>query len=100
MSVGVLAGWFWVVLSARAVGTVVVALPLAILGRLRLTRQALPLVVTSDLCEVLGFYSYAAGSRHGIAVSAVLPSQFAAPAALGGHLLSRSASGAYSWPGC
>jgi drug/metabolite transporter (DMT)-like permease len=77
----------WVVLSARAIGAVVVALPLVILGRLRLTRDALPLVVTSGLCEVLGFYSYTAGSRHGIAVAAVLSSQFAALAALGGYLL-------------
>ncbi len=77
----------WVVLSARLIGSVVLALPLALSGRLQLTRQALPLVVTSGVCEVLGFVAYTAAARHGIAVAAVLASQFAALAALGGYFL-------------
>jgi drug/metabolite transporter (DMT)-like permease len=77
----------WVVLSARLVGTVAVALPLALAGRLRLTRRAVPLILASGVCEVLGFYSYTLGSRHGIAVAAVLSSQFAVLAALAGYLL-------------
>ena len=77
----------WVVLSARVIGSVVLALPLALSGRLQLTRQALPLVVTSGVCEVLGFVAYTAAARHGIAIAAVLSSQFAALAALGGYFL-------------
>jgi drug/metabolite transporter (DMT)-like permease len=77
----------WVVLSARLVGLVVIVLPLAALGRLRLVRPAVPLVVTSGICEVLGFYSYTAGSRHGIAITAVLSSQFGAIAAVAGYYL-------------
>jgi drug/metabolite transporter (DMT)-like permease len=77
----------WVVLSARLIGTVAVAVPLALLGRLRLARSAVPLVVTSGICEVLGFYAFTAGARHGIAVAAVLSSQFAVLAALAGYLL-------------
>lgn len=77
----------WVVLSARLVGSVLVTLPLALSGRLELTRQALPLVVTSGVCEVLGFIAYTNGARHGIAVAAVLSSQFGALAALAGFLL-------------
>lgn len=57
--------------------------------RLRLTRAALPLVITAGLCEVGGFASYAVGARHGIAISAVLASQFAALAALAAYLLFR-----------
>ena len=53
----------WVVLSARVIGTVALAIPLALAGRLRLTRRALPLVVVAGICEVLGFYSYSAGAR-------------------------------------
>ena len=49
--------------------------PLALTGRLEITRRALPLVVASGVCEVLGFYSYTTGARHGIAVAAVLASQ-------------------------
>jgi drug/metabolite transporter (DMT)-like permease len=77
----------WVVLSARLIGTVALGLPLALGGRLQLTRAALPLVVTSGLCEVLGFYSYAIGARHGIAVAAVLSSQFGAIAAVVAYVL-------------
>lgn len=77
----------WVVLSARLIGTFVLWLPLAIAGRLQLTRRALPLVVGSGICEVLGFYCYTSGARHGIAVAAVLSSQFAALAALASYLI-------------
>jgi len=77
----------WVVLSARLIGTVAVAAPLALAGRLRLTRRALPLVVGAGICEVVGFYSYTLGSRHGIAIAAVLASQFGALAAVIGYVL-------------
>lgn len=75
----------WVVLSARAIGVVALALPLALTGRLELTRPAVPLVVASGLCEVLGFYAYTTGSRHDIAVASVLASQVGGLAALGGY---------------
>lgn len=39
-----------------------------------MTRPAVPLVVVAGLCEVLGFAAFAAGSRHGVAVAAVLAS--------------------------
>ena len=77
----------WVVLSARAIGAVVLALPLALAGRLEITRRAAPLVVAAGVCEVLGFYSYTTGARHGIAVAAVLASQVGGLAALGGYFL-------------
>ena len=66
-----------------------VALPLIASRTLTLTRKAVPLVVASGVCEVAGFASYAVGSRHGIAVSAVLASQFAALAAVGAYFLFR-----------
>jgi len=64
-----------------------VALPLFLAGRIRITRRAVPLVIASGLCEVGGFASYALGSRHGIAVAAVLASQFAAVAAVAAYML-------------
>jgi drug/metabolite transporter (DMT)-like permease len=77
----------WVVLSARAIGVVALALPLALARRLEITRPAVPLVVASGVCEVLGFYSYTVGARHSIAVAAVLASQVGGLAALGGYLM-------------
>jgi len=77
----------WAVLPPRLLGVVFVTVPLALSGRLRLTRKAVPFVVASGLAEVVGFVSYAIGARHGIAIAAVLASQFAALAAVGAALL-------------
>jgi drug/metabolite transporter (DMT)-like permease len=79
----------WVLLPARLIGVVALTVPLAMTRRLRLTRAAAPLVVTGGLCEVLGFACYAVGSRHGLAVAAVLASQFAALAGLAAFVLFR-----------
>ena len=77
----------WVVLSARVVGSVVLALPLMLSGKLRLPRPAVPLVVTSGICEVLGFFAYNLGSGHSIAITAVLGSQFSTFGVIGSYLL-------------
>jgi drug/metabolite transporter (DMT)-like permease len=77
----------WAVLPPRVLGVACVTIPLALAGRLRLTRQAAPFVVCSGLAEVGGFVSYAIGARHGIAIAAVLASQFAALAAVGAAVL-------------
>jgi drug/metabolite transporter (DMT)-like permease len=77
----------WVILPARVLGAVFVALPIAARGKLRLTRDAAPLVIVAGLCEIVGMASYAVGARHGIAVAAVLASQFAAVAAIGAYVL-------------
>lgn len=76
----------WVVLPPRALGVLAVALPLAVAGRLRLSRRAVPLVALAGVCEVLGFASFALGARHGIAVAAVLSCQFAALSAVVGYV--------------
>jgi drug/metabolite transporter (DMT)-like permease len=80
---------FWAVLPPRVVGVAAVALPLAARSRLVLTRRALPLVVLGGVAEVAGFVSFTLGSRHGLAVSAVLASQFAAISAVFAFLVFR-----------
>lgn len=82
-------GIAWAVLPPRVVGVVAIAVPLAIAGRWHMRRAALPYVVVAGICEVLGFASFAFGARHGLAVSAVLASQFAAIAAVVGYLVFR-----------
>ena len=77
----------WAVLPPRLLGVVLVTIPFALAGRLRLTREAVPFVIGSGLAEVAGFVCYAIGARHGIAVAAVLASQFAAVAAVGAAVL-------------
>ena len=77
----------WVILPARVLGVLFVAVPIALRGRLRLTRESAPLVLTAGMCEIVGMASFALGARHGIAVAAVLASQFAAIAAIGAYVL-------------
>lgn len=80
-------GVAWALLPPRVVGVAVIAIPLAASRRWHMKRAAVPYVVVGGLCEVLGFASYAVGARHGLAVSAVLASQFAAIAAVVGYLV-------------
>jgi drug/metabolite transporter (DMT)-like permease len=82
-------GIAWAVLPPRVVGVAVIALPLALSGRWRMTRAALPYAFVGGLCEVLGFASYAVGARHNLAIAAVLASQFAGVAAVVGWLVFR-----------
>ena len=79
----------WALLPARVVGVLAVAVPLALTAKLRLTRAALPLVGAAGVAEVVGFLLFAVGSRHDIAVSAVLASQFGAIAGVAAFLLFR-----------
>jgi len=83
----------WAVLPPRVVGVACVTIPLALGRRIRLTREAVPFVVASGLGEVAGFVAYAIGARHGIAVAAVLSSQFAALAAVAAAILFRERLG-------
>lgn len=77
----------WVVAAPRVVGIVVIALPLILRGRLRLTRRALPLVVVSGVLEAVGTVAFVLGAQHGVATAAVLSSQFAALAAVAAFVL-------------
>ena len=77
----------WALVPARLAGVLIVALPLILMSRLRLTRQALPLVLAAGVAEVVGFGLFALGARHGIAITAVLASQFAAIAAVAAFVL-------------
>ncbi len=79
----------WSVTPVRFLGVGAIAIPLLATRRLRLSRKAAPLVLAAGLCEVLGVSSYAIGARHGIAVAAVLASQFAAIASVAAFILFR-----------
>jgi drug/metabolite transporter (DMT)-like permease len=76
----------WVLLPPRLVGVVAIAIPLALASRLRFSRELAPLLVVSGVAEVVGFVSFVVGARHGIAIAAVLGSQFAALAAIAAFL--------------
>jgi drug/metabolite transporter (DMT)-like permease len=77
------------ILPARILGVAFVFVPMALAGRLRMTRRAVPMVVIVGLGEVLGNASYVVGARESIAIASVLASQFAAIAAVAAFLLFR-----------
>lgn len=77
----------WVALAARLVGVVAVTVPLALRGRLRIVRSVVPLVVVAGVGEVVGTAIYTVGAQDSIAIAAVLASQFAAMAAVGGFIV-------------
>jgi drug/metabolite transporter (DMT)-like permease len=77
----------WSALPPRLIGIVVVALPLALRGRLRLPPRVLQLAAVAGTAEVLGFLSFGIGARDSVAVASVLSSLFGALAASGAYLL-------------
>jgi drug/metabolite transporter (DMT)-like permease len=77
------------VLPARVVGVTFVFVPLALTGRLRMTRRAAPLVAIVGLGEVLGNVAFVVGARESIAIASVLASQYAAFAAVAAFFLFR-----------
>jgi drug/metabolite transporter (DMT)-like permease len=78
---------FVAVMPARIAGVVGVLLPLALLGRLRLSRRAVPMVVLIGLGEVFGNAAYVLGARESVAIAAVMASQYGAVAAVAAFFL-------------
>jgi drug/metabolite transporter (DMT)-like permease len=87
--VGMVMSPFAATLPVRVVGVCGVFVPMALAGRLRLTRPAVPMVVLIGVAEVIGNASYVVGARESIAIAAVLASQFAAIAAVAAFILFR-----------
>lgn len=90
----------WVVAAGRILGVLFVALPLILLGRFRMSREAAPFVVVCGLAEVLGFLVITWGAQDSIAVTSVLSAQFAVlvplvSMALGERMLRHQLLGAF-----
>lgn len=79
----------WVMLASRTVGVLIIVMPLVLAGRFRLTRAAVPLVAVAGVLEVFGGAIYVVAASEGVAVAAVLSSQFAAIAAVAAFFLFR-----------
>jgi drug/metabolite transporter (DMT)-like permease len=79
----------WVILPGRLIGVASLVVPLLVLGRLRLPRQALPFVIATGITEVVGFSTYAIGASSDTALTAVLASMFAPIAAVAAFVLFR-----------
>jgi drug/metabolite transporter (DMT)-like permease len=80
-------GALWTILVARLVGVSVIAGPLIVRRTLPRPGRALGMVAFSAFAELIGFAAFIGGSRHGVAIPAVLASQFAAVAAATSYLV-------------
>ncbi len=80
-------GALWTILVARIVGVSLIALPLLLRRRLQLPGAALWMVLFSATAEVTGYVCYVTGAHHGVAIPAVLGSQFAAVATIASFLI-------------
>jgi drug/metabolite transporter (DMT)-like permease len=77
----------WVMLPARLAGVLAIAVPLALRGRLRVSREAAPALMAAATAEVVGIAVFAWGARDAIAIAAVLAGQFAAFSAVGAFFI-------------
>jgi drug/metabolite transporter (DMT)-like permease len=77
----------WIAASPRIVGVFCVALPLALRGRIRITRVGTPALLVAACGEVGGFILYSDAAHRSLAVAAVLGSLFAAFAVVGAAIL-------------
>lgn len=77
-------GAIWVASVARMVGVAAITIPVVLGGRLTLTRVAMPYVAAAGLLEIGGYIAYVTGAQGGVAIPAVLASQYAVVAILGG----------------
>lgn len=83
----------WAILPARVVGVLVVAIPMVLTRRVRITRAALPYVAVAGLAEIVGYTSFVTGAREGIAIASVLSTMFAPMATVAAFVLFRERLG-------
>ncbi len=80
-------GVYWTLTGARVVGIAIIVLPLLAQRTLRSPGRARWMVTFSAAAEIVGQVSYVDGSRHSVAITAVLASQYAAVAAITTYLV-------------
>lgn len=96
LAVGLLSGEIplaWVLMPARLVGLVVLALPLAVAGRLRVPRRIFAWVFLLAVVDVIAISIYTVGAAVNLPVTAVLASQMAPLAAVMAFVLFREKLG-------
>ena len=101
----------WLLLSARAIGVIVIAIPLLTKYLIRRrkagkssnatgnVRKALPYVITIGCAEVIGFICFTIGTRESIAVTSVLASMYAPITAVAAYLLFKERLGRWQIAG-
>jgi drug/metabolite transporter (DMT)-like permease len=95
-AVGTLSGELpiqWVLLPARLTGILLVVLPLAFQGKLRVPVKLLPILILAGICDVGGIALYSIGAEFNVPVTAVVASQMAPLAAVFAYIVFRERLG-------
>jgi len=83
----------WILLPARIVTLICIAIPLLVLRKFRMTRPAAPLILLAGVAEIFGYAAYTTGAAQSVAITAVLASLFAPISAVAAYLLFRERLG-------
>ncbi|NQW71380.1 MAG: EamA family transporter [Actinobacteria bacterium] len=83
----------WILLPARIVTLICIAIPLLVLRKFRMTRPAAPLILLAGVAEIFGYAAYTTGAAKSVAITAVLASLFAPISAVAAYLLFRERLG-------
>ena len=83
----------WILLPARIVTLICIAIPLLVLRKFRMTRPAAPLILLAGLAEIFGYAAYTSGAAQSVAITAGLASLFAPLSAVAAYLLFREQLG-------
>lgn len=95
-AVGTLSGELpiqWVLLPARLTGVLLVVLPLAFQGKLKVPIKLLPTVILVGICDIGGIALYSIGAEFNVTVTAVVASQMAPLAAVFAYIVFREKLG-------
>jgi len=83
----------WVLMPARLTGILLIALPLALQGKLRVPVKLIPILVLTGICDVGGITLYTVGAEYSVPVTAVVASQMAPLAAVFAYIVFRERLG-------
>jgi drug/metabolite transporter (DMT)-like permease len=96
LAIGTLSGELpiqWVLMPARLTGILLITLPLALQGKLRVPVKLIPILVLTGICDVGGITLYSVGAEFNVPVTAVVASQMAPLAAIFAYIVFRERLG-------
>ena len=93
-------GIVWTLVVSRITAVIVMLPALVSPGAFRLPRSLIPWVVATSALGLGGYAFFLLGAQHGVAIAAVLASQYAMVAVIGGLLFYRERLSSFRGSGC
>jgi drug/metabolite transporter (DMT)-like permease len=92
-------GPLWTITIGRGIGVVLFSVPVLVRHAWARPTGVWALIVANGLLDLVGFSAYIVASHHGIAIPAILASQYAMLTAVIGYLFMRERLGRIQWVG-